>query len=643
MYWLDLGKVQEIEDMNIVSQMCAIAVMFVIMYFYISQKKIILHTSKAFVEVWIAGMLSLFSDIFVLVAIEKRSGYPLTATNIICKLYLWTVTLVAVVAFWYICVDIFRKKELERKWRKRLWIFGISIDILIMVVPIKIYDSDNIVYTYGPAVIITYAVTVILLALILLLTKKYSQAINPRRRKSMQVWVALMFISAVIQFIDKKILIVSFASVIGVLILFIMLENPMANIDRDTGFFNLNAFFEYMKEAYGQGNDVSIVCIRYGSNGNDFFTREMEKSIFDEVVSFINKLPDNYVFRSSANEYLLVFDNTDCAEKTIAILERRFDKPWGGDNMTMLFGEIYYLRSTELVRRPSDILGLFQYAKRNRAEFTGRGVMLINNEVIEHIYDENSVENEIIEALRDNRVEVFYQPIYNTKTHKFTSAEALVRIRSRDGNIIPPGRFIAVAEKRGLILSLGERVFEIVCRFIVQHDIHAMGIEYIECNLSVVQCAYDNLAQDFIAIMEKYHVDAKDIVLEITESASITEKKILLDNMDALRKVGVRFALDDFGTGQSNLSYIVDMPIDIVKFDRGMTNAYFDNGKGKPVMDAAMGMIQKLKLEIVSEGIEEKEQFAKLDELGIDYIQGYYFSKPRNAAEFISFIESNNA
>ncbi len=88
-------------------------------------------------------------------------------------------------------------------------------------------------------------------------------------------------------------------------------------------------------------------------------------------------------------------------------MERRFDKPWGGDNMTMLFGKYIYLRSTELVRRPSDILGLFQYAKRNRAEFTGRGVMLINNEVIEHIYDENSVENEIIEALRDNRLRYF--------------------------------------------------------------------------------------------------------------------------------------------------------------------------------------------------------------------------------------------
>lgn len=93
MYWLDLGKVQEIEDMNIVSQMCAIAVMFVIMYFYISQKKIILHTSKAFVEVWIAGMLSLFSDIFVLVAIEKEADIllllPILSANYISGRLHW--------------------------------------------------------------------------------------------------------------------------------------------------------------------------------------------------------------------------------------------------------------------------------------------------------------------------------------------------------------------------------------------------------------------------------------------------------------------------------------------------------------------------------------------------------------------------
>ena len=143
-------------------------------------------------------------------------------------------------------------------------------------------------------------------------------------------------------------------------------------------------------------------------------------------------------------------------------------------------------------------------------------------------------------------------------------------------------------------------------------------------------------------LMEKYNVDPGSIVLEITESASIAEKAILLENMNRLRKVGVRFALDDFGTGQCNLNYIVEMPVDIVKFDSVMTKAYFKNGKGKLVMDAAMGMIHKLNLEIVSEGIEEKKQFERLDDLGIDYIQGYYFSKPKEQDDFINFIKENN-
>ena len=103
----------------------------------------------------------------------------------------------------------------------------------------------------------------------------------------------------------------------------------------------------------------------------------------------------------------------------------------------------------------------------------------------------------------------------------------------------------------------------------------------------------------------------------------------------------MKFALDDFGTGQSNLNYIVDMPVDVVKFDSSMTNAYFENSTAKYVMDAAMQMIQGMELEIVSEGIEEKEQYKEMKNLGIDYIQGYYFSKPVDNESFIEFIKEN--
>ena len=108
--------------------------------------------------------------------------------------------------------------------------------------------------------------------------------------------------------------------------------------------------------------------------------------------------------------------------------------------------------------------------------------------------------------------------------------------------------------------------------------------------------------------------------------------------MNILLDYGVSFSLDDFGTGQSNLNYIVDMPVSIVKFDRSMTQAYFENDKARY---AAMHMIHGMKLEIVSEGIETKEAFETMERLNIGYIQGYYFSKPLPQKEYLEFLKAH--
>lgn len=247
-----------------------------------------------------------------------------------------------------------------------------------------------------------------------------------------------------------------------------------------------------------------------------------------------------------------------------------------------------------------------------------------------------------MDAITNDRVEVWFQPIFSTEDHRFTSAEALVRIRRENGELVPPGLFIEIAEHNGMILQLGEIVFRKVCRFISDTQIQRYGVKYIEVNLSVVQCAYNELAKDYIRIMEENVVAPELINLEITESASMNARKTLLDNMKRLMDYGVTFSLDDFGTGQSNLNYIIDMPVEIVKFDKGMTNAYFENGKAKYIMDAAMNMIRGLDLKIVSEGVETAEQFYTMENLGINYIQGYYFSKPLPADEFLEFIKKSN-
>ena len=152
------------------------------------------------------------------------------------------------------------------------------------------------------------------------------------------------------------------------------------------------------------------------------------------------------------------------------------------------------------------------------------------------------------------------------------------------------------------------------------------------------QCEDLSLAETYIHIMEKYRLDPSCINLEITESASIKIRDNLLKNMRALMNYGVKFSLDDFGNGESNLNYIVDMPVSIVKFDRDMTQTYFSSQKAKFVMEAAMHMIHDMKLEIVSEGVETKEQMEAIKALGIEYIQGYYFSRPLPGKEFLEFV-----
>jgi EAL domain-containing protein (putative c-di-GMP-specific phosphodiesterase class I) len=139
--------------------------------------------------------------------------------------------------------------------------------------------------------------------------------------------------------------------------------------------------------------------------------------------------------------------------------------------------------------------------------------------------------------------------------------------------------------------------------------------------------------------MEQYGVKPSMINLEVTESASIRSRNVLMQNMNRLIKYGVAFSLDDFGNGESNLNYIVEMPVEIVKFDRDMTKSYFENAKGKLVMETATRMILDLGLKIVSEGVETEEQLEAMKKLGVQYIQGYYFSKPLPQDEFVSFVK----
>ena len=369
---------------------------------------------------------------------------------------------------------------------------------------------------------------------------------------------------------------------------------------------------------------------------------DLEREVIAEAVNYLSSIPNVYVFKNTGTEILMIFPEREKAEDIVRAVRERFETGWSKNRGIMVNPYWIYLSDSSLAEDAEDLLYLIRYVKQNGGEAGENNFIKVSGELVAKLREEKETEKLITEALKNDRLEVWYQPIFSTKQHRFTSAEALVRIRDEDGFLIPPGSFIEIAERNGSILQVGETVFRKVCRFLSENSIDKYGIKYIEVNLSMVQCAYSHLAKDYIAIMEEYGINSDRINLEITESASTSAKKVLLENMKELMKYGVNFSLDDFGTGQSNLDYIADMPVEIVKFDKGMTNAYFESGKTKYIMDAATNMIKGMNLKIVSEGIETEEQYKVMKEMGINYIQGYYFSKPLPEKEFLEFIGREN-
>jgi len=619
--------------MNIQMQCCGLILLLVLLVFYLRQKRLNLVTERAFFVVFIVMLCCISLDILSIVCIIYRDYLPIHFVNFICKSYPVSLVSVASSCLSYVCVDVFIGSARYKRYLQIISIVMFAAGTIIYLLPIYYYyhAGNKVVYSYGPSVVATYIFGALILVAVLVIIFMKKNQINAKRREAVQIWITLWIGAIVIQGLRNELLVAGFTGCIGVLILYIKLENPETNLERKTGFFNQNALTLYTQQLYSQQEDFAAIYIVFEKEVGkpDDFTNYTETNM--KWADYLSAMPGVKIFIKDQEQLVLITKDKLLAEEYTYELKDYFEE-------LSLYPMFFLIPEAQKLEKQQDLAYLVRYMRETYKETAEERINIIGEDVIMEMYRERAVTRQILQAIEADRVEVFYQPIYSTKEQRFTSAEALVRIRDEEGKIIPPGMFIDVAEKNGMIRMLGEIVFDKVCRCIKEHRLEQYGVEYIEVNLSVVQCSDAKLAATYIDIMQKHNVNPAMINLEITESASLSAKKILLDNMMCLINYGVKFALHDFGTGQSNLNYIVDMPVEIVKFDRYMTNAYFENKKAKYVMNAAMHMIHGMALQIVSEGIETEKQFETMKQLGINYIQGYYFSKPLPENEFLDFL-----
>lgn len=630
--------------MNIQTQICGLIILTALAIFYKIQKKLNLRTEKIFQLTLLFSILAHVVDIISLYAIAYQEYLSPVLVEVICKIYIFTMLAIIACTMSYVSRDIFRdRKEYMRKMIG-YFIGEVVATVLLFVLPIEIYSNENVYHTHGMAVDVSYLVAAFYICVILFRTIRYRERLNPDRFHAVLIWMGIWAACALVQYINPKaMLLISFATSVGIMILYIKLENPGMNIDKQSGLFNQNALAEYIRQKFENEETFALISFQL-----DSVLDEAHKNQFrwEEVLVKI-PLGDVKLFRKSEDEGVLIYDSGDDVRKWGELLRSRILSK--EDDLSLCFKRAFWnvVYDSTLFSDAEELLYFLRYIEIERylnEEMSENSFLIADEKLVGQMRHEKKMEKLLNTALKNGWIEVFYQPIFSTADHKFTAAEALVRLKDEQGKLVFPNDFIPIAEKNGKILDLGNAVFEKVCQFIKEKEPYKMGVQYIEVNLSVIQCSDEKLADTCISIMEKYGVAPEHINLEITESASLKYREIFMNNIEKLRNYGISFSLDDFGTGHSNLNYIVDMPVDIVKFDRGMTTAFFEDKKAHYVMEAAMHMIHGMDLDIVSEGIETAEQYHKLDEMGIAYIQGYYFSKPLPQEDFYQFIcEKNQA
>ena len=421
-----------------------------------------------------------------------------------------------------------------------------------------------------------------------------------------------------------------------IVVIFISFLNPDLYLS-DRGYaFNLQAFRALLAECYRRRRPCRVLgfsILRYHEHREIFGGKQT-----DEAVSRISQwlaaaFPGMSVFYLRSGFFALVGQARPDLDELRNTIRARFAEPWKTSGSEMRLNISFVEADTEVLDCPVDKLIntlLISQDEFSRAAESDSSRSLTDS--IAEINRKLMIRRCLEKALEQDGLEVFLQPLIDCASGKIVAAEALVRLRDDEGKLIRPDLFITLAEREGHIVRLGEQVLEKVCRFIRDNDMDAIGIHWINVNLSPVQFVSRDIPARFAEILDQYGVSPDRIHLEITEQSMI-DFSLLRDQITRLHEYGFQFSLDDYGSGYSNLSRVRQYPFSNIKIDMEVVRNYCRDRD--ILLPALIQAFKKMNLTITSEGIETEEMAGALKEISCDYLQGYFFSRPVPMDDFL--------
>ena len=628
----------------------AVFVTLFMAYFIIFKKGVRKHANRVYLSMLVFNFIAEIADIFG----SYANNHPDITTVYIKDFWNYLYLSSHNVIGYIIVVYVFYLIGYEKTQRKAmsLLVIPIGVDLtLLFTNPFHrqiFYYDDLGRYTHGKLFFVIYVVALAYMIFAIYMTVRHRRAITERRASALIFFLCITFVPIVIQIIFPEYLLTLFFETLGLMGILFTIESKDETVSPTTGILNRYALQAALDRAVaGKGYVLLLVKIPNLNYYNKMIGFENMNGILRRISKWMDETYEPHICYDCGRGHFAVLCD-QIARADIQIIRsktmERFERAWGKGEFSLVFpvqfGVIHIGEDVKTVENA------FMLIDR---PFEGKMSSELNVDKAVHDYERGVlIERLIDKALHNKSFKVYYQPIWSTAENRVNSAEALCRLIDDEYGLISPDEFIPIAERNGTILNIGQFVFEEVCRFYSEGGLKALGIDYVEVNLSVVQCMGKHLKEMFDGILEKYSLDASCINLEITESATAENQRVLFDTIEVLKDSGFTFSLDDYGTGYSNITYMYDMPFTIIKIDKSILwkALHPETGEGQRnaviYLENTIRMLKDMNYCVLVEGVETKEQKKLLEDLRCDYLQGYFFSKPVPGKDFADYLRVVN-
>lgn len=412
--------------------------------------------------------------------------------------------------------------------------------------------------------------------------------------------------------------------------------------DSMTGLLNWDGFCQKARQAMLNQPErrrlILVMNVRNFKLVNNLFDREKGNDILIEIAKILQTLcTEDSVYGRNSGDIFSACVPKDCfsEEKLNEIIEQmqRLTNS-SAFQLTIHFG-IYDVDNTN---RPISLMyDWARMALESIRDEHGIHIAWFNEQMFQSLLHEQEIISSFRQNLKSGQFVIYLQPQVNPQ-EEIEGAECLVRWILPSGEMIPPFRFIGILEQSNLIATLDQYVWELAAKQLASWKGTKYGNLYLSINVSPRDFYHVDVAETIIGLCKKYDIPPEMLHVEITETAVADEAQDNIASIEKLQNNGFKVEIDDFGKGSSSLSMLKDIKADVLKIDMGFLRESENQKRGAVILQSVIDMAKHLGMEVITEGVETKEQLQKLTQLGCDMFQGYYFSKPIPVAAFESLL-----